>query len=195
MGIVVALLIATWSPAQVQFKKLPPESISTRLEAAPATQAERATYLREQFLAAGCESKNISDDKVAHQKLPNILCVLPGKSARQIVVGAHYDFVDVGRGIVDNWSGASLLPSFVESLKVQPREHTFVFIAFTGEEGGLAGSKSYVSHLSKEQRQNINAMVNVDTLGLSATKVWASDSSKPLVNALFTVASSINSPL
>ena len=38
-------------------------------------------------------------------------------------------------------------------------------------------------------------MINLDTLGLGATKVWASDSSKPLVNALFSVAMSINSPL
>ena len=193
--IVVVLLFATCAIAQVRFKKLPPENIAARLEAAGSTQAERGTYLREQFLAAGCASKDISNNEVPHLKAPNILCVLPGKSVQQIIVGAHYDFVDVGRGIVDNWSGASLLPSLVESLKDEPREHTFVFVAFTGEESGLVGSKNYVSHLSKQQRQSITAMVNLDTLGLSPTKVWASDSSKPLVNALFSVASSINSPL
>ena len=96
---------------------------------------------------------------------------------------------------MDNWSGAALLPSFVESLKNQPRDHTFVFVAFTGEENGMVGSKSYVSHLSKEQRQNVAAMVNLDTLGLSTTKVWTTHSSKVLVNALFSVASSTNSPL
>jgi Zn-dependent M28 family amino/carboxypeptidase len=189
----VALLIAASAHAQIQFKKLAPEQIEKRLDAAATTQAERGAYLRQEFQAAGCA--DVKDDPVAHEKQPNIVCVMPGKTSRQIVVGAHYDFVSEGRGIVDNWSGAALLPSFVESLKTEPREHTFVFIAFTGEEDGMVGSKSFVAHLSKEQRQNVAMMVNLDTLGLSTTKVWTSHSSKALVNALFSVASSTNSPL
>jgi acetylornithine deacetylase/succinyl-diaminopimelate desuccinylase-like protein len=193
--IAIAVLVAAFAHAQIQFKKLAPEQVEKRLDAAATTQAERGAYLRKEFQAAGCATNDVKDDPVAHEKQPNIICVIPGKSARQIIVGAHYDFVTEGRGIVDNWSGAALLPSFVESLKNDPREHTFIFIAFTGEEDGLVGSKSYVSHLSKEQRQNVAAMVNLDTLGLSATKVWSSHSSKILVNALFSVASSTNSPL
>ena len=88
-----------------------------------------------------------------------------------------------------------MLPSLIESLTNQPREHTFVFVAFTGEEQGMLGSKSYVAKLSKEQKQAIVAMVNLDTLGLSPTKVWATDSTAPLVNMLFNVAKSIDSPL
>jgi len=193
--IAVALLCAACAHGQIRYVKLPPEKIAQRLEAAADNQAERGAYLRTQFQTAGCMAPNLKDEVVPHQKLPNIVCVIPGKTARKIVVGAHYDFVADGRGIVDNWSGAALLPSFVESLKDQPREHTFVFIAFTGEERGMLGSKSYVSQLSNEQRKEIDAMVNLDTLGLSTTKVWASDSSTPLVKALFSVASMINSPL
>jgi hypothetical protein len=193
--IAVAVLVATFAQAQIQFKKLAPEQIEKRLDAAATTQAERGAYLRQEFQAAGCAAKDMKDDPVPHEKQPNIICVIPGKTARQIIVGAHYDFVADGRGIVDNWSGAALLPSFVESLMNEPREHTFVFIAFTGEENGMVGSKSYVSHLSTEQRQNVAAMVNLDTLGLSTTKVWSSHSSKALVGALFSVASSTNSPL
>jgi putative aminopeptidase FrvX len=191
--IAVALLVATFAQAQIQFKKLAQEQIEKRLDAAAPTQAERGAYLRQELQAAGCA--DVKDDPVPHEKQPNIVCVVPGKTARQIVVGAHYDFVSEGRGIVDNWSGAALLPSLVESLKNQPRDHTFVFIAFTGEENGMVGSKSYVSHLSKEQRQNVALMVNLDTLGLSATKVWTTHSSRAMVNALFSVASSTNSPL
>jgi len=191
--IAVAVLVGTFAHAQIQFKKLAPEQIEKRLDAAATTQAERGAYLRQEFQTAGCV--DVKDDPVPHEKQPNIICVIPGKTARQIIVGAHYDFVAEGRGIVDNWSGAALLPSFVESLKNEPREHTFVFIAFTGEEDGMVGSKSYVSHLSKEQRQNVAVMVNLDTLGLSTTKVWTTHSTKALVNALFSVASSTNSPL
>jgi Zn-dependent M28 family amino/carboxypeptidase len=193
--IAVVVLAATFAHAQIQFKKLAPEQIEQRLDAAKPTQAERGAYLRQEFQAAGCAASDVKDDPVPHEKQPNIVCVIPGKSARQIIVGAHYDFAPEGRGIVDNWSGAALLPSFVESLKNAPREHTFIFIAFTGEEQGMLGSKSYVSRLSNVQRQNVAAMVNLDTLGLSATKVWSTHSSKVLVNALFSVASSANSPL
>ena len=35
---------------------------------------------------------------------------------RVIVLTSHNDKVDVGDGVVDNWSGASLLPSLFQSL-------------------------------------------------------------------------------
>ena len=192
------LCLAGFAPVaegQVTYRKLPPDVISNRLAAAADKQEQRGAYLRQEMLSAGCAAANLTDAPVPHQKQPNIICVVPGKTSRQIIVGAHYDFVPEGRGIVDNWSGAALLPSLIQSLVNQQREHTFVFIAFTGEEKGMLGSKSYVEHLTKEQREAITAMVNLDTLGLSPTKVWATDSSKPLVNALFNVASMIKSPI
>jgi len=191
----LGLLLAVAAEAQVRYRKLPPETIEQRLASAPDQQGARGEMLRRQFLAAGCAPENLKDDAVAHLKFPNILCVVPGKTGRLIIVGAHYDYVSAGRGIADNWSGAALLPSLLESLHNEPREHTFLFIAFTGEEEGLLGSKSYVSHLSKEQRKAISAMVNIDTLGLSPTKVWESDSSKALVTALRNAAWALHSPL
>ena len=196
VGFVVSLAtLVIPAEAQVRYRRLPQDVISRRLAAAPDMQEQRGDYLRQEMLSAGCTAENLTNDPVRHQKLPNIICVVPGRTSRQIVVGAHYDFVPEGRGIVDNWSGAALLPSLIQSLAGEPREHTFIFIAFTGEEKGMLGSKSYTEHLTKEQRAAITAMINMDTLGLSSTKVWATDSSKPLVNALFNVANMIKSPI
>ncbi len=60
-----------------------------------------------------------------------MICVLPGNSEKVIIVGAHFDHVSDGSGVVDNWSGASLLPSLYQALKDHPRKHTFIFIGFT----------------------------------------------------------------
>lgn len=189
------LLFCFGAEAQDRYRTLPQETIAKRLDNAPENQEGRAEYLRKEFVGAGCAADKVTDDLVHREKQPNIVCVVPGKTSRQIVVGAHYDFVNRGRGIVDNWSGASMLPSLVESLANEKRDHTFVFIAFTGEEQGMLGSKSYVAKLTNEQKQAIDAMVNIDTLGLSPTKVWATDSTAPLVKKLFSVAESIHSPL
>ena len=80
-----------------------------------------------------------------------MICVLPGNTDRIILVGAHTDKVNVGDGVVDNWSGASLLPSLLYSVSGEARQHTFVFVGFTAEETGMLGSAFYAEKLSKEQ--------------------------------------------
>ena len=110
-------------------------------------------------------------------------------------MGAHFDHVETGQGVVDNWSGASLLPSLFESLQAEPHRHTFVFIGFTDEEKGLVGSEQYVKQLTPWERSKIRAMVNLDSLGLSSTKVWLSRADKGLAQALNNVAHSMKLPL
>ena len=130
-----------------------------------------------------------------HSRNPNLICVLPGQTDAKIIVGGHFDFVDRGRGVVDNWSGCSLLPSLYQSLKAFPRKHTLVFIAFTDEEKGMVGSAFYVRQLSKQEIQGIRAMVNLDSLGTNPTKVELDRGDKLLASALLTVARSMQLPL
>lgn len=82
-----------------------------------------------------------------------------------IIIGAHYDHVDAGDGVVDNWSGASLLASLYQAVKVEPRTHSYIFIGFTDEEKGEVGSHFYVRQMTQEQVALTDAMVNMDTLG------------------------------
>ena len=97
--------------------------------------------------------------KVDGSGLPNLVCTLPGTEDSVIIVGAHFDCVDLGEGVVDNWSGASLLPSLYEGVRDLPRRHKFVFIGFTDEEKGLVGSESYARRLPREDRAKVRAMV------------------------------------
>ena len=46
----------------------------------------------------------------------------------------HFDHVSAGDGVVDNWSGASFLPSLYPAVKNEPPKHTYIFIGFTDEE-------------------------------------------------------------
>jgi Zn-dependent M28 family amino/carboxypeptidase len=112
-----------------------------------------------------------------------------------IIVGAHLDRVSTGDGVVDNWSGASLLPSLYEAVKIVPRKHTYIFIGFTDEEQGEVGSRFYARQMTKEQVAVTDAMANMDTLGLAPTEVWASHSDKWLTSALAYVAKQLNVPV
>src|SRR5450432_3522563 len=100
-----------------------------------------------------------------------------------------------GDGVVDNWSGASLLPSLYEAVKVEPRKHTYIFIGFTDEEKGEIGSHFYARQTTREQVAATDAMVNMDTLGLAPTELRASHSDKNLISSLVRIARLLNAPV
>jgi len=178
--------------ATIHYAPLPRGVIEKHLRDLPTTNLDREVYLRTTFERFGCTTE---EQPVKHSKVPNVICRLPGESQAEIVVGAHFDFIPKGTGAIDNWSGASLLPSLYASLESVKRRHTFVFVGFTDEEKGLWGSAYYVSKLSKEQRQRISAMVNMDSLGTSPTKLELERGDKGLANALSSVAKTFNLPL
>jgi len=126
---------------------------------------------------------------VNRSKEPNLICEVAGtgESPRKIIVGAHFDSVG-GDGIIDNWSGAVLLPSLSEFLRRKPRRHTFEFVGFAGEEKGLLGSRTYVESISRDERTRIAAVITMDSLGLTATKCWPNGSTNELVTIAAAVA-------
>lgn len=189
----LAIALPTSAIAQIRYTPVTLEKIKARLSEAKFYNEARAKKLKSMFAEAACPQ--LSDGRVKGHPEPNIICVLPGKSAKTIVVGAHFDHVPVGEGVVDNWSGASLLPTLLESVLPQERTHTIVFVGFSAEENGLVGSRAYVKDLTAEQRANVSAMVNLDTLGLSPTKVWESHANPGLVNAIIHLATAMKLPL
>ena len=73
--------------------------------------------------------------------------------------------------MVDNWSGASLLPSLYEAVKSQMCER-YLYLRWLHRRGtGEIGSHFYVRQMTKEQVAATDAMVNIDTLGLDRTEV------------------------
>jgi Zn-dependent M28 family amino/carboxypeptidase len=191
----IAWLAPSAQAQKISYHRVEQSTIEERLKSAVRNNAEREVKLHQLFEEAGCKGTTLTDPPVKGSKSPNVICRLEGESDSVIVVGAHFDKVDAGEGVVDNWSGASLLPSLFESLEGDPRRHTFIFIGFTDEEKGLVGSEAYAKRLTPEERSKIRAMVNMDSLGLSPTKVWLSHADKGLAGALNDVAHSMNLPL
>ena len=59
----------------------------------------------------------------------------------------------------------------------------------------MALYKGYVKQLDANQRSRVRAMVNIDCVGMTDTKVWVQRADKRLLNALARVASSLELPL
>jgi hypothetical protein len=163
-----------------------------RLGRVPLKNADRMARAKEMFEELGCANVLLP---VKGSKLPNVECRLPGESADEIVIGAHFDKVPPGEGAVDNWTGVSMLAHLYESYRRQPLKHTLVFVAFTDEEVGLVGSRAYVKSRQKTDLDRVKAYVNLDSLALGPLEVWQSRASPQLIQMASNTAKAINMQL
>jgi putative aminopeptidase FrvX len=182
-------------PQNIQFHTLDEGTIERRLQVAPKTNELREAGIEQLFAEAGCASKDITKQPVNKRKFFNVICTLSGDTDRTILVTAHYDKVAEGQGVVDNWTGVALLPDIYQSLQGLPHKHRIIFISFCCEEEGLVGSQAFVEGLTKEEAAKIAAVINIDSLGLSPTKLWVSRADKHLSAILLAAAQTMNLPL
>jgi hypothetical protein len=77
-----------------------------------------------------------------------------------------------------------LLPALYQSLRLRKRSHSFVFVAFADNGNSPTGAEFFARHLTRSELGRAEAMINVDALGFSPTKVWTAHSDKDLVHAL-----------
>ncbi|AEJ01194.1 peptidase M28 [Nitrosomonas sp. Is79A3] len=115
--------------------------------------------------------------------LRNVIGILPGTNpqlaGQSLLIGAHYDHLGMGwpdvraahqgkihYGADDNASGIAILLELARQIvpKWQP-ERTIIFVAFTGEEADLLGSKHYIRNTKNYPTEKIIAMLNLDTVG------------------------------
>ena len=114
----------------------------------------------------------------------NVIGVLEGagpSSEETIVVGAHYDHLghggmtsgslaflsrDIHNGADDNASGTALVMELARRLakRPDPLPRRIVFMAFSGEEKGLLGSRHYVEHPLIPLDKTV-MMINFDMVG------------------------------
>jgi hypothetical protein len=151
VAIVLLACFGTYADS-IRYTPVSREVVEARLGKYAGNDQQREKTLKQMFADAGCNDQHLSEQPVKDSKQPNVICMLPGSSDRVIIVGAHFDHVSAGDGVVDNWSGASLLPSLYEAIKTEPRMHTYIFIGFTDEEKGEVGSRFYVRQMNKSPR-------------------------------------------
>jgi len=104
------------------------------------------------------------------RKGQNIVADLGGSAdAPLLLIGAHYDRVEVGHGATDNASGVAAVLELAERLKATPLPHHRVQLVFWDlEELGLLGSRAWVATPGREQPA---LYVNFDVFGWGDT-LW-----------------------
>ena len=146
-----------------------------------------AAYLVGRFRQYGLrpgvgDSSYIQRWPIGGRTAPNVVAILPGQGPlanEYVVISAHMDHVGVGRpvrgdsiynGADDNATGTSTLIEVAEafaSLRERPAR-SIVFLAVSGEEKGLLGSRWYSDHPTVPL-VSIVANLNVDMIGRNST--------------------------
>ena len=176
-------------PSGVQPEEVPSDGdLRGRLDRLPGTNPEREKYVVDIFKLAGAKSEDIVLQDIGNGK-HNILVVKKGKTDRVIVIGGHHDKVAQGMGAIDNGTGSMMVANLYQALRDQDTDATIVFVAFGREEEGLLGSAAYLDSLTPEQKSKIDAMINLDTLGVDGTFSWKNNSTRALLDRVKTVAS------
>lgn len=150
-----------------------------------------ANYIAGKFKEYGLQTLGNSYFQSFSQNIPgkgevrmkNVVALIQGTDEKMkdspVVISAHYDHLGLGwpdvrkgdegkihAGADDNASGVSILLEIAKSMAktVQPKR-SIVFVAFTGEEAGLIGSRYFVSQAKRFFSGEITANVNLDTNG------------------------------
>jgi acetylornithine deacetylase/succinyl-diaminopimelate desuccinylase-like protein len=183
---IAVALIPSLRAQSISFAPVASSVLEQRLKQVAEGNQERGQTLKKLFVEAGCD--HVTEQPVKGAATPNVVCTLPGTENATVIVGAHYDKPSKGDGVIDDWSGAALLPSLYESLNKNPRRITFVFVGFTDQQKGLRGSQAYARELKKDSAK---AMVNINSVGLSPAKIWTAQSDKELVGGIARVAQAL----
>lgn len=110
----------------------------------------------------------------------NVIGYIDNKAENTVVFGAHYDHLGYGEdgnsmirtgeknihnGADDNASGTAALIELARQLKSSnAKSNNYLFIAFSGEELGLYGSKYFTEHPTIDIKK-VNYMINMDMVG------------------------------
>ncbi|WP_299346907.1 M28 family metallopeptidase [uncultured Pseudoxanthomonas sp.] len=161
------------------------EAVSARSDT-----AARGDAIGQRLTALGIEWKREAFEQDG-QSGQNLVADLggPGK-APLLLIGAHYDKVDVGHGATDNASGVAAVLELAQALKAKPLAHHRVRVVFWDlEEKGLLGSRAWVATPGREKPA---LYVNFDVFGWGDT-LWmmqpASDSGDSLLVAALRASS------
>jgi hypothetical protein len=142
------------------------------------TARARQQYLADESATLDIRLKTSIGDKKRTGN--NVIGIINNGASNTIVFGAHYDHLGYGEddnslyrtgdkqvhnGADDNASGTAALIELARMLKLsKDKNNNYLFIAFSGEELGLLGSKYFTEHPTINL-QSVNYMVNMDMIG------------------------------
>lgn len=122
-----------------------------------------------------------------------VVATLQGKTDRRIMIGGHFDSLnlvgtqgpsDVAKvvanrapGANDDASGVVVALEAARALSAVQHENTLVFVAFSGEEQGLHGSKALAAR-AKAEDWKVEAVLSNDTVGSSSNKAGQKDAKR-----------------
>jgi Zn-dependent M28 family amino/carboxypeptidase len=137
-------------------------------KAANYISQELTTYgYKTDLQAISCQSKIVHNVIAEHQGNLN-----PKKI---VVVGAHYDTVNACPGANDNASGVAAMLEIARILKTVDIPITIHFVAFANEESPFIRTKEmgsyYYAKTLSENKENVIAMLSLETLGNYSNKV------------------------
>ena len=88
-------------------------------------------------------------------------------SKKDILIVAHYDTTSFP-GVNDNASGVAVLVELAKKFD-KTDKFSLIYVLFSGEENFLLGSEHFVNKLSEKEKNNIAAVINLDTLSGNST--------------------------
>jgi len=148
---------------------------------------QAAHYLYETFQGMGLAVRyhNYTDNTVSGS---NIEATLDGSDSTNIfIICAHYDTVPAGPGADDDGSGVAAVLAAAEIMRNYEFRHTVRFVAFSGEEQGLIGSRHYAED-AYNNNDSIVAVLNADMIGFAPSssdgikaKIFENDASEWIV--------------
>lgn len=144
------------------------ESLAADFIAASFSANKRCKVIRQPFI--------ITIDSISLNS-QNILCFVNNGATNTVLIMAHYDHLGWGgplsksKGIVavhngadDNASGVALMLNLARTLSHSKSKCNYLFVAYSGHELGLFGSRYFSEHIPSKFKQ-IAFTLNLDMVG------------------------------
>lgn len=168
------------------------EQFAPLLIKAPCDDKDRFEAVKNLFGEAGAPEDAITVDK--HKRVDNLIVTKKGLTDEILVLGAHYDKIGGGCGVIDNWSGIVILSEIYRAVRELKTQKTILFVAFGKEELGLVGSSKMVSAIGKKELPKYCAMVNFDSFGRAVPQALSNVSSKKMIELAESISEEMKIP-
>jgi putative aminopeptidase FrvX len=176
---IVVILFAITAFGQVVFS--PKDEVEKSVKSVPCPQNERMEGVRRLFKEAGAKDEEIVIEKFEKDKTANVVVRKKGETDETVIIGAHYDRTNLGCGVLDNWTGVTIISHIYKTVRPLSTKKSYIFVAFDREEEGLRGSNQMAKAMERPAIDKTCAMVNFDTFGMAAPMGLRNASSPKLI--------------